>query len=247
MKYIQAVLLSVLISTSALAQQQVTTPKDVAATGTLTTITTDKVSVPILGSQWATVQFMATAAGTSTVTAQVSTDNGTNYSAASYARRLSSVTANPTVQPITATTLGVSDIWEVTLAANVTNFQLLCAATGTTTSVVIRGGVPYVPGMVVVGVLYDQTSATNTALDTGTLDTSGWTAVAAHFTMNGGAPSFTAAAVDDLGVTEVTYSTTTTAGIVSTGLGWTHLPKRSRYQSAAIAAQTSRIRLEARR
>lgn len=248
MKFIAILLL---ISTSALAQQQVTTPKDAAGSGTLTTITTDKVTIPILGSQWATVQFMAVTAGTSTVTALVSTDNGTNFSAAPYARRLSTVSVNPTTQPITATTLSVSDIWEVPLAANVTNFQLLCAATGTSTSVVIRGGIPYVPGMPVNATLFDVTSAVNTDNPTGTLDLNGWSWVFVGWNA-GGATTIAATGLhvyeDGLFSPTHTFGAAAVAGDfaltkTTSGSGGFYMSRRMSFDVGAVAAQATRLRV----
>ena len=147
---------------------------DTGLTGTLTIITTDTVPLPISGGQWATAKFTVKTAGTATATAQVSIDGGINYNPAPYAKRLSTVSANPTVQAITATTLVTGDVWEVPLPANATHFQLLCGGTGSVTTVTLSGGALYVPGMPVTATLYDVTTAFTVGQTTGVFDTSGW-------------------------------------------------------------------------
>lgn len=234
-----------------------------AATGTLTTGSTDRVLTGLPGGSWATAVFIVKSAGTATATAQVSIDGGFNWLPAPYAKRLSTATANPTVQAISSTTLVTGDVWEVALPANNTHFALLCGATGTTSTVTVQGGAAYVPGNVT-AVLYDVTSGTAAALDTATIDVSGWTQVLHDFSMNGGTPAFTVAEVDDGGTTLGALSSSITlaysggfgggstiGGIVTTNLAQPTAaitrPKRLRYQSAAIAAQTSRIRIVALR
>lgn len=229
--------------------------------GNLATVTTDAVAIAIAGADYATARFTVVQAGTATATAQISVDGGVNYIPAPYAKKVNAVSANPTVQPITATTLVTGDVWEVPLPGNATHFRLLCAATGTATSVSLTGGAQFIPGVPVMAVLYDVTSGVNLPLDTGTVDLSGWAAASHWFSMNGGAPSFSMQLVDDAGVSSGNLVTSAaglmggfglggviggTTGIVA-GTSQLQPPRRMRYQSAAIAAQTSRIRLEARR
>jgi hypothetical protein len=183
MKFLGAVLAALLIVSPAYAQQQVTSPRDAAATGTLTTITTDTVPLTISGGQWATVQFMATVAGTATATAQYSND-GTNWLAAPHAKRLSTVAGNPTQQAISSTVLVANDVWEIVIPANTVKFQLICGATGTPTSVVIRAGAPYVPGTSVIAQLEDASVAFGVAYTGGNLDMAGWSSLEAFLANN---------------------------------------------------------------
>ena len=233
----------------------VPTPSTAPVSGTLTTITTDKVTLPISGGQWATAKFTVTTAGTATATAQVSIDGGINYIAAPYAKRLSTVSLNPTVQAITATTLVTGDVWEVPLPANATHFQLLCGGTGTVTTVTLSGGVLYVPGMPVVAVLYEVTSAVNTVNNTGILDVSGWASLGIYaLTPAGGSGNgFTG---DDAGADIVGVWTAGAAYNAYSGWGpgaagaqaiSAQLTRRVRFTLAPVAALTSRLRIEARR
>jgi hypothetical protein len=228
------------------------------SSGTLLNIN-DTVVLPILGSQWASAQFFVSLAGTATATAEISVDGGTNWIAAPLAKKVSAVSANPTVQAISATTLVTGDVWEVPLPGNCTHFRLRGAA-GTATTVSLSSLQPWAGGAPVAAVLYDTTSGTNSALDTGTLDASGWASVSYFFTMNGGVPSFTIQEVDDAGASTASIITSTAAlmgGFGSSTLGGTaglaaataflNPPRRLRFQSAAIAAQTSRIRVQGRR
>jgi hypothetical protein len=222
---------------------------------------TDVVALAIAGLDYATARFTVQNAGTATATAQISVDGGVNYVAAPYAKKVSAVSANPTVQAIVGTTLVTADVWEVPLPGNATNFRLLCAGSGTVTSVSLAGGAPYVPEVPVLATLYDVTSGTNTALDTGTLEVGGWWALSYLFTMNGGAPAFSIQEVDDAGTSTASIITSAAALMGGFGLGTTlggtaglaaatsqlQPPRRIRFQSGAIAAQTSRIRLQARR
>lgn len=223
--------------------------------------TNDVVSLAIAGADYATARFTVLAAGTATATAQVSIDGGLNWFAAAYAKKVSAVSANPTVQAVATSTLAAADVWEVPLPGNATNFRLLCAVGGTLTTVSMVGGIPYVPEVPITAVLYDTTTAVNTALDTGTLDVSGWWALSYLFTMNGGVPAFSIQEVDDAGASTANIITATAALMGGFGLGTTlggtaglaaataqlQPPKRIRLQSAAIVAQTSRIRVQARR
>jgi hypothetical protein len=150
------------------------------ADGPLTT-SGDTVTIDALGTRLATVKFRVRSAGTATAAAKVSTD-GVNFIAAPYAKRLTTASANPTVQAIATTTLVTGDVWEVPLPANATQFQLACDGTGTTTSVSALPGLPYITGVPVTAVLYDVTeSGTGVGLATGTIEFSGW--VSAHIVL----------------------------------------------------------------
>lgn len=226
-------------------------------TGTLTTITTDTVVMPILGGQWATAQFTATTAGTSKQNAQISIDGGTNWINPPYAKRLSTANANPTMTDFSLSggvTLVAGDVWEIPLPGNVTHFRLICGTTGTATSVSLMPGLPYISGAPVHAVLYDQTSGTNAILDTGVIDTSGWGVLSFAY-VAGATGSMAPKWVDDSGATFVSLTSAIT-GVAAVGTfgdgssasnSVSFLPKRVEFISQAIAAQTSRIRIEVRR
>lgn len=238
---------------TAQAQLQTTYSGLVGNSGTLTTATTDKVVVPISGSQWATIQFRATVSGSATATAQVQV-NG-QWLAAAYATRISTTAANPTTQAITASALTANDVWEVPLPSNATGFQLLCGGTGTTTTVQIFGGQAYVPGMVVSATLFDITSAINTDNPTGTLDLSGWSWIFVAWNA-GGATTVAATGLhvfDDgnLGATH-TFGAAAVAGDFalsrSVGAGGSFYPsRRMSFDAPAVAAQQTRLRVEVSR
>lgn len=236
------------------AQVQFTYAGSITNSGSLTTVTTDSVQLGISGTQWATVRFRASVAGTATVTAQVMV-NG-QWIASAYATRLSTVNANPTSQAIAATTLVAGDLWEVPLPANGTAFQLLCAATGSTTTAQIYGGIPYSPGMPVTAILFDVTSAVNTDNPTATLDLSGWTSAVVAFSAGGattialtgshltsdavnlgGNHTFVAAAV--AGDAALTRSVGSAGGF--------YLSRRMSFDVAAVAAQQTRLVIEVAR
>lgn len=222
----------------------------------------DAVRLNLRGTQWATVRFTATVAGTATATAQVSLD-GTNYVSSAFAKRLSTVTANPTTQAISATTLVAGDVWEVALPSSAVSFQLL-AGVGTSTTVKVLGGLAYLPGAPITTTLFDTTSAVNTAIDTGTLDLSGWEYTSVNYTTPAGG-SGTISMVDDAGSSVTMFTVPASAvawypfvvsspsvsqvtALPATGsTGALPIQKRMRFQSAGVAALTSRIRIEARR
>lgn len=228
-------------------------------------LTTDTVTMPVLGTQWATARVQVATAGTATVTLAFASDGlGKNWIAAPYARRLDLVTANPSVAPLSSSVLVSGGVYEIVIPGNCTHVQAQCAAAGTATSLTLLGGLPYVPGVPVVGVLFDVTSAVNTALDTGTLDFGGW-ATAQGFISTPALGAGSVTQIDDAGVsigslltfpaaasTWIGFGTGASAatGVISVAGYWAvpiALPKRLRWQTAAVAAVTSRIRIEVRR
>jgi len=64
--------------------------------------TNDVVAIAISGADYATARFSIPATGTATATAQISVDGGVNYVPAPYAKKVSAISANPTVQAISA-------------------------------------------------------------------------------------------------------------------------------------------------
>jgi hypothetical protein len=229
--------------------------------GTLT-ILGDTVVLPIKGAEWASVKFTMAGGSGNSLTAEFSNDGGVNFVAAPYSKRLDQVTSNPTELAVAGQAVASGSTWETPLPANCTHFRLrVSTGGGSAQTATITAGYPYTPGMPVTAVLNDQVTATNTALDTGTLDTSGWSIVLHDFTMNGGTPAFSIQEVDDAGTTLANLVTSAVAFTGGIGPGVTiggtaglvpatasiPLPRRMRYQSAAIVGQTSRIRLVARR
>ena len=137
--------------------------------------------------------------------------------------------------------------------------QLTYTATSGTSRITLSPGLPYVPGVPVVAVLYDVTSAVNTALDTGTLDTSGWTTLSWLHRNSGGVATFDTYGVDDTGAVYININSGLT-GLAAGGLGpgttigtvagtsvQYPLTRRWRATATAIAAQTTRLRIEVRR
>lgn len=232
--------------------------------GTITTAG-DAVTLTVSGTQWATVRLSVGTGGVAlTEVAEVSIDNGVNWLAAPYAKRVDLVTANPGMIIFTAA-VGTQPVsgaaYEFPIPGNTMLFRIRASGGTGPAILTLAGGVPYVPGIPVVATIYDQTSGTNAALDSGTLEVTGWSQLYYHFTMNGGVPAFSLQEVDEAGTTLASLITATAAFSGGIGPGVTvggtaglvaatasiPIPRRMRFQSAAIAAQTSRIRLEARR
>jgi hypothetical protein len=152
--------------------------------------------------------------------------------------------------------------YDVPMPGTVTHVRF---AHGTTVSgnalATLTTGRPLVPGNPVVAVLYDVTSAVNTAHNQ-TFDLTGWTGVSAWYSASGGVPLFSAYDVDDAGTARSTLGTSVASSTYGAwGAGQTrnmggndfaatnkiHLPRRMNFQSAAIPGFTTRIRIEARR
>lgn len=224
----------------------------------------DAVQLGVLGPQWATVKFIVVSAGTATATAQYSIDGGINWFASPYAKRLSTVSANPTTQAISGTTLVTGDVWEVAISGNTTNVQILCGNSGTSTTVRLFGGLMYVPGIPVAATLYDVLSGVNTINSTGVLDLSGWNAVYTTYSAGGATTvALIAAEIADDGF--IVAQTTPAAYVAGNGrtlfaaatsgvyyqprfalVSTSALPptKRAAFALAATAAQQTRLRIE---
>lgn len=224
----------------------------------------DAVQLALQGQRWATAKFTTPAASTVIVSAQVSLDNGVNWVASPFGKRTDQVGANPTLNALQSVSFAQAQSWEVPLPANATNFRLVAAVGGTSGSFTILGLQPYVPSAPVTAVLFDTTSAVNTAIDTGTIDLSGWEFINVSYTTPAGG-SGTISMVDDAGASVTMFTVPASAGawypfataspsvtqvtaLPATGAtGALPISKRMRFQSAGVAALTSRIRIEARR
>lgn len=186
------------------------------------------------------------------VTWMQSVDFGYSFVASAYAKQVDAGLANDLVKP----TASVSGQYEFEIPANATtSCAFLTASSGAVTITQIAGR-PFVGGQPVTAVLYDQTSAVNTALDTGVLETAGWK----YMTISGTAPSgglISAVMVDDTGtslaqslgqiLSNVTGAVGLGQGVYGTASGSASLPKRTRITSVAVSSLTSRVRVEATR
>lgn len=213
----------------------------------------DTVTLPITGGQWATAKVAVNGvAGTATITAQVSIDGGKNYFAAAYGKQQGVVAPNPTVKALTAVALATGDIWEIALPGNVTHLQLICAGTGTTTSVTLSGGALYVSGVPVTAVLYDASSSTGVANSTGVLDMSGWSYAIIRTRLSATTVQ-TLSDVLDAGGTDPLLTTATQGNSTfsvggpslapsSASLSTAQKTRRMQFDSAALVGATNNIR-----
>jgi hypothetical protein len=140
----------------------------------------DDVRIPAPGGQWATAKIQLTGPFVATVTWEYSDDDGTNWKATPWAKRVDAVTANPA----TAATATVAGIYEVPLAGDATHVRARCSAyTSGAVAVALANrsggfdgagvGRPYVPGTPVTFTMFDLISAGG-VLNSGNLDMTGW-------------------------------------------------------------------------
>lgn len=257
-----------------------------AATATVITagreqsVTGNFVAIPVDPSKWGTVVFTFTASAFSgTLTWDVMI-NGQWYTVGlvsatqpvvgtPYATLVSSTgSGSPTVAGSVVYTTTAADTWELPLPGNATQVRVRCSAfTSGSVTVTLAPGKPYVPGTLA-ATLYDITSGTNTALDSGTVELAGWSRASVSVVGSGASNGvLTINEVDDAGASLATFGggggtitgTTPIAVIYSDGTnaaasnlgssnyGYGYLPKRLRLQSGAVAAQTSRLRCAVRR
>lgn len=245
-----------------------------SVSGTLTSAE-DTVTAMCPGQQWADARITISGTWTGKVLPEETID-GTNWIPTAYAKNVSTVAASPTVGPskkVTPDTGAAGDgapafddsaahagTWEVPLRGNSISVRarFSTASSGSVTATVACDTV-FVPG---VATLYEVTSATNTALNTGILETSGWTAISYRTKLSGGVPAFAVNDVNDAGTATALVTGVTTAFQGGLGGGQTvggtvagvtlttalvALPRRISMTSAAVAAQTTGIHIEARR
>jgi hypothetical protein len=228
-----------------------------AAQGSIGVATTDNVAILINGTAYANAHWQVTTAGTATVTTEFTSD-GVNWKAAPFTTRTDVVSANPatTAQQNTTPVVGGYD---TPIPGNARAFRIRCGTTGTSTVVSVSTGSVYQSNTPVVAILFDTTSGVNSPIDTGILDAAGWVGFAATFVTPAGG-SGAVKEVDDAGVNTasvtVPASATVTgvfseASVTATALGTTGTTsvawrsKRIQLTSAAVAALTSRVRIEA--
>lgn len=226
----------------------------------------ESAQLEVSGSKRATALLSVSSSGTATFTAQYSKNGGLSWLPAPYATKISDTGANPACQPLSASALTNGDVWEIPLPGNCTHLRLLCDGSGTPVSFTLAEGLPYVPGCAV-ATLFDVTPAVGAAVDTGPMDLSGWSSLSSYARYDGATSgAFNPVEVDDAGV-NISGIGYTSIGVTTTplianwganvfaptamgggnyvGLG-THA-KRMRFSLAAVAAQTGRIRIQARR
>lgn len=225
----------------------------------------DAVTLPCLGQQWASFRVRTDNLFNGTLQGEISLDNGVNWISAAYATNQTVISANPSV---TSTMIAVATVttWSTPLPGNSTRCRARATSIITAGLVFAYNGDLYAFGVPVVAVLVDFTGATTTAIDTGILDTSGWTFLEGYTNAVSGT-AVQMLGVDDTGASTPAYvnaSTPAAGGFVSAfGPGiptgspsvpsWgtvptgNILPKRFRATMAAPASGADRIRLEVRR
>ena len=224
----------------------------------------------ILGTQYATARFAFTGTLSSQTLEFDYSIDGVNWlpsgQGAPYVKRIDAVSANPSVVFGSTATVGGNSLsfnintygastWELPLAGNVQAVRLLPLSVGAGT-VAISAGLPYAPGIPVVATLFDVTSVTNTAIDTGTLNLTGWSQLLIGFiTPAGGSGAILP--LDDTGVAafnaSVSFGAAATSfasmqlGSAGASASAMPLPARLHITTIAVAGLTSHIRAEASR
>lgn len=228
----------------------------------------DVIQIPVLGCDFGTVRWEVLTAGNGAITQEYTDDPlgllSVNWKTPPFSRRLDQATANPTMQAW-ANTTPVAGTYETPLPGNCTAFRIRYQTAGTVTAMTLKAGRPFVADAPVHAVLYDTTSGTNSSLDTGTIDASGWNAASIDWVTSGAtATAIHLWAVDSTGAnvgTRLSQSVTTpwiahlgeggagasfsSGGITQIAVG--NLPDRIHADAGAAAAQTTRIRIVARR
>jgi hypothetical protein len=246
-------------STATLRASASAGPPRATASGTLAA-TGDTVTLPVDPSRWAGVQF-AELSGTfiGQVAFEYSIDNGTNWLLGPYIQQTYLVSANFSVYTSLLGSGGTvaGTAYTQPLPGNATHVRIRGASvTGGPSAWSLTPGRPLVPGVPVLAVLYDVTSAVNTAIDTGVFETSGWNQLL-WYASSSGTPAISTSQVDDAGVGALNFTSDASLSAGNLGIGTlktaagntsgSMLPRRWKLTSGAIVAGTSRIRIEARR
>ena len=233
------------------------------------------VTMNVSGSYWATARFIFTGTFASQTGEFDYTIDGVNWlpsgQGAPYVKRVDAVSANPSMVFGSTATVGGNSLtfnintygastWELPLAGNVQAVRFIALSTSTAKPVVqIQTGLPYVPGVPVTATMFDNTSAVNTANDTGILNISGW----ATLGYGGAVPatgSYLGYVVDDAGnsISGAFNGTATIATGTTVYSGWgpgqsgssgaaVQVPSRVRFYASAVSSLTSRVAIYARR
>lgn len=217
----------------------------------------DAVDFPISGAQFASARVSVDVGGTATLTALVSIDGGTNWLPAPLGKDIKTVSANPSVIPLVGVALPSASSYEVPIPANCTHVRVLCAASGAPASVTISTFQPYVPGTPVCAVLYDATSAPGADNNTGILDFSGWAACHVNYSSGGATTGNVVMGQDSDDAIHIGGGFNIMTGVAAGKLGFGHpglgsgaqaniyLTKRCDFLAQLVAAQQTRLRIEA--
>jgi hypothetical protein len=264
-------LLLLAIALPAAAQQQTISAQQLYFTNSVPTTlvaTNDAVCVPLDGQQWASAMWTVATAGSGGITTEYTNDpsatpcSSLNFLPSAYAKRLDQASANPSTSPW-ANNTPIAGRYETPLPGNATAFRIRYQTAGTATVITLAGGAVLVPGVPVVATLWDVTSAVNTAIDTGILELGAGWASASAFIVTPAAGSGAINVVDDAGTSVALHTVPASATVMVTfALGGPSavtavaasgtvpigvLSRRMRFTTAAVAAVTSRIRVEVRR
>lgn len=264
MRNVMAALAALLVALPAAAQTQVVPYNGTSASSVSGALTTsgDTVTMPVSGTQWATVIWSVLGtAGTATGAVEVSNDGGNNYFAAPYSRRLI-VPQNPAfISGGAGFTFITGTNFETAIPGNTTQFRIRCSGTGTTTTVQIQGGTPYTPNAPVIAKLYDVPVTAGANNNTPTFDVTGWRQVVVTVvvtTAATGAASLNIA--EDEGAGTIPIGTSASIALGTYVFGWgdagafgtanpftmvggvTQLPLDRRFNVLVAGATTSAVR-----
>lgn len=203
----------------------------------------DDVTVTVFG-QWTSVRFRGSTIGSTTQVASEMSFGGGIWIPSPFPMNVSNGSSSDMRSAFTISA-SVVETWEVILPANVSHFRVRNATGGSGQLVSIFGWQPYIPGQTINTILYDVTSGVNAALDTTQTSGQGWSSLFVAMGGTGGTPSFQIDTVVESGSTFGAVIGAPFAAFGSTVV--TNPPKYFKVTSAAIAAQTTRLRIEGRR
>lgn len=199
----------------------------------------DACALSVSGTQYATVQWSISQAGSGAITAEYTTEpagvNALNWLPAPYSKRTDVQALNPSVQPWAAQAPVIAS-FETPLPADVTAFRLRYSTAGSLSVATITLGRVYVPGMPVAAVLYDVTEGSiGAGLASPVLNMDGWEAAQVQFAT----PTtqvWTYATVDDGGAAVGPGFSTTAASSASVELSQNAPALAGNLGAGAIAA-----------
>jgi hypothetical protein len=234
-------------------------------------VSSTAVSISTHGSIWATVRIRFGTPCYATSTVETSTDGGVRWRASGEGSPLLTQIRTTATNP-SSTAFGsagylppAGSVWELPLGALETRVRVRAPVdSSTSTQVQLEPGKPYSPGMPISATFY-YNAATGTALDTGIIDTDGWTGFNHLFTnAASGTPAYSVNLVTPNGTNVVLATAATgtaeygelgspggsigmlTAGAVNANQA-TPLPRRVRYTNAAVAGSQTGLYIEAHR
>jgi len=232
-------------------------------------VVNDSVSVTCLGQQWASFRTRTDGVFAGSLQGEISLDGGVNWISSAYALNQGVVAVNPAVTA-TMVPAGAVSTWNTPIPGNSVRCRARATVVTTPGTIYVYNGDLYVPGSPVVAVMFDVTSAANTQVDTGILDTSGWTGLRVTLVTPAGG-SAKIYAVDDLGnsgfggglgsggtaallmgagatliyefASQMGATITSGAGSGQGVIAGGQMFKRTSVNNAAVAALTSRVRI----